>query len=225
MVAGWLIEARTVKRAAPLDHSLARLDVDLGPESVPAANLESVISPDGTRLVYLARSSDGKRLLATRLLNQTQVTFLTGTENGAVPFFSPDGQWIGFIAGGQMKKISVQGGAVITICDSGISGGASWGKDQNIVFAAGATSSLMRVSSAGGKPQPLTMVGENGDATHRWPQILPGGRSALFTSHKIITGFDDATIESVVLSTGARKTVLRGATTADTSAQATSPDT
>src|SRR6185436_9090365 len=69
---------------------------------------------------------------------------------------------------------------------------------------------LMRISPTGGKPVPLTKTGEHGDATHRYPQILPGAKTALFTSHKIVTGFDDATIEAVSLATGERKVVMRG---------------
>ena len=95
-----------------------RLSVDLGPEAVVGPSTTAVISPDGTRLVFPARGSDGKQMLATRLLDQTSSSMLTGTENGFDPFFSPDGQWVGFFADGKLKKISVQGGAATTLCDA-----------------------------------------------------------------------------------------------------------
>jgi serine/threonine-protein kinase len=193
----------------PQDRPLIRLNVDLGPEAIRGVVLEPRISPDGTLMVFPATSPGGKPQLAVRSLDGPRITFLAGTENATSPFFSPDGHWIGFLAGGKLKRVPVQGGAVVTIADTGALG-ASWGEDQNIVFAPGAVSPLLRVSADGGKPQPLTKVGDKGDATHRWPQVLPGGRAVLFTSHKIVAGFDDATIEAMVFRTGERKTLVRG---------------
>jgi serine/threonine-protein kinase len=94
-----------------VDHPLTRLTVDLGPEAVTGLNLTVAISPDGRRLVFPARGPDGKQLLARRLLDQAQPTLLPGTQGGADPFFSPDGQWIGFFVGNQLKRISIEGGA------------------------------------------------------------------------------------------------------------------
>ncbi len=204
-------------RVAPLQrHPLMRLSVDLGPEVVRGPALEARISPNGRLLVFLARTPDGKQQLATRSLDGPRITFLAGTENATFPFFSQDGQWIAFFADGRLKKIAVQGGAVVTIANPAVPHvgasvfGASWGDDQNIVYTPGSVNPLVRVSANGGKLEPLTKLGDKGDATHRWPQVLAGGRAVLFTSHKIISGFDDATIEAVIVSTGERKTVLRG---------------
>ena len=202
---------------APLlpDRPLVRLNVDLGPEAVPGSVLETKISPDGRRLAFIARAPDGKPQLAIRPLDRSQTTLLAGTENAVAPFFSLDGQWIGFFADGKLKKIAVQGGAVVTIANANAAAtGASWGDDQTIVTS-GILSHLQSVSANGGAFHRLltkagTRLGEQGDATHRWPQILRGGRAVLFTSHKIVTGFDDAAIEAVVVATGERKTVLRG---------------
>jgi hypothetical protein len=85
------------------------------PEAMAGLNLTVAISSDGRRLVYPARRPDGKQLLATRLLHQAQAALLPGTESGRDPFFDPDGQWIGFFAGTQLKKISVQGGAPVIL--------------------------------------------------------------------------------------------------------------
>ena len=114
---------------------LMRLSVDLGPDAVAGQFTTTAISPDGTRLVFPIKSSDGKQMLATRLIEQTSSTLLSGTENGRDPFFSPDGQWIGFFADGKMKKISVQGGAPVALCDAPNARGASWGEDGNIIVA------------------------------------------------------------------------------------------
>src|ERR1700682_5699139 len=66
------------------------------------------------------------------------------------PFFSPDGAWIGFGAGGQLKKVSVEGGAAVVLCDAPGLLGASWGDDQQIVFTPGGTTALVRVAASGG---------------------------------------------------------------------------
>jgi predicted Ser/Thr protein kinase len=105
----------------PVEHPLMRLSVDLGPDAVAGARITAVLSPDGTRIVFPVKSGQ----LATRLLDQPKATPISGTEGGATPFFSPDGQWIGFAAGGKLKKVAAQGGAAITLCDaSNFTGGS-----------------------------------------------------------------------------------------------------
>jgi serine/threonine-protein kinase len=86
---------------------------------------------------------------------------LAGTENAADPFFSPDGQWIGFFADQKMKKISVQGGTAVTLCDARSARGASWDKDGSIIVNPRTTSDgLFRVPAAGGTPQAITKPGK-----------------------------------------------------------------
>ncbi|HTK28088.1 MAG TPA: protein kinase [Vicinamibacterales bacterium] len=209
--AGWL---QWASRGAP-EAPLIRLSMDLGPGAVHTPVLETAISPDGRRVAYIVRSADGAAQLATRSLDQSSPVLLAGTQNASSPFFSPDGHWIGFFADGRLKKIDVQGGAVVTIANAAATMGASWGEDQNIYFTATAVSPIMRVAANGGTPEPLltaagAKLGARGDATHRWPQVLPGARAVLFTSHKIVAGFDDATIEAAVIATGERKTVVKG---------------
>ena len=119
----------------PVDRPLVRLDVDLGSDvSLPApARASSVsISPDGTRLVY---ASGTPSRLFMRRLDQPKATELPGTQGAAAPFFSPDGQWVGFILGAKVNKISVEGGAVVPVgSEAGL--GASWGEDGTVFLAA-----------------------------------------------------------------------------------------
>ncbi len=198
----------------PVDRPLMRFSADLGPEAVEGLNITAAISPDGTRLAFVARGPGGRQQLATRLLDQAQATVLSGTENAADPFFSPDGQWIGFFADQKMKKISVQGGAAVTLCECDVLAprGASWGEDDSIVVTlrANAGIGLSRLPAAGGTPQVTTKPGDKGEATHRWPQILPGGHAVLFTGNTRASGHDDANIEVVSLKTGQWKVVQRG---------------
>jgi serine/threonine-protein kinase len=166
------------------------------------------ISPDGTRLALVVRTASGKQQLGTRLLQQSQVNLLSGTENASGPFFSPDGEWIGFSADGKLKKISVAGGAPITLCEAPNLRGASWGDDGNIIAALGVAEPLSLVPSSGGRPVPLTKLSP-GERTHRYPQVLPGGQTVLFVAATGVGIYDDATID-VVSRSGVRKTVYRG---------------
>ena len=187
---------------------LVRLDVDLGSDVSLSAlsGTATILSPDGTRLVY---ASQGK--LFTRRLDQSKATGLAGTEGAASPFFSPDGQWIAFFAQGKLRKISLEGGAAITLCDAPLARGGSWGEDGTIIAALSNNGGLWRIPSAGGAPTRLTQLAP-GEATNRWPQILPGGKAVLFTSHTSAGGFDGANIEVMTLADHRRKTLQRGGT-------------
>ncbi len=196
----------------PADRPLMRFSADLGPEAVQGPRITAAISPDGARLAFVARGPGGKEQLATRLLDQATATLLSGTENAADPFFSPDGQWIGFFADGKMKKISVQGGAAVTLCDVVSPRGASWGEDGSIIVTLNGARGfgLSRVPAAGGTPQAITKPGDKGEVTHRWPQILPGGQVVIFTGNTVVTSHDDANIEVLSLKSGQWKVVQRG---------------
>jgi serine/threonine-protein kinase len=201
VVAGWL----AWRAARPVDLPLTLLSVDLGPDAMEDINDRAVISPDGRRLVFMARGPNGKKQLATRLLDQAVATVLPGTENGSDQFFSPDSQWVGFFAEGKLKKIPVQGGASETLCDAKSNGGASWGEDETIIGALQYEYGLSRVSAAGGTPQPLTRLGE-GEMAQGWPQILPGGQAILFTSTARSTA-KVVSIKAMSLKSGVTKTL------------------
>jgi serine/threonine-protein kinase len=150
--------------------------------------------------------------LYVRRLAQLQATALAGTTGARDPFFSPDGQWLGFFADGKLKKISVAGGAAVTLADAPSDRGGAWGDDGSIVFMpnAGPAGPLMRISSAGGgKPEAVTTLAE-GEVTHRWPQVLPGARAILYTAHSAPNTLDNANIVVQTLPAGAPKIVHRG---------------
>jgi serine/threonine-protein kinase len=206
--AGWY----RATRPAP-SRPLIRLNAEIASDTPLArANVNAnmlALSPDGTRLALTLRGADGKVRLHTRLLNQIQMTPLAGTDDASFPFFSPAGDWIGFFADGKLKKISVEGGAAVTLCDAPNGRGASWGDDGNIIAALDTRGVLSRVPSAGGTPVPVTKL-NSGENTHRWLQVLPGGQAVLFTASTVATSYDDANIDVISLKTGERKTVARG---------------
>jgi hypothetical protein len=123
---------------------LVRLDVNLGHDIYLSAlgSTDAIISPYGGRLAHLSRGR-----IFTRRLDQASATELTITQGATSPFFSPDGQWIGFFAGEKLRKISVEGGAEVALCDAGASyTGADWGEDGNIVAGLRVSAGLSQVS-------------------------------------------------------------------------------
>jgi hypothetical protein len=139
------------------------------------------LSPDGSAVIYNARHGTTSRLYL-RSMDRFESTSLPGAESGYIPFFSPDGQWIGFFAGGKLKKVSVNGGQAVTLCEAPTPRGASWGPDDTIVFTPTLRmSSLMRIPAAGGTAEKLTQLNTDlKEVTHRWPEILPGGKALVF---------------------------------------------
>jgi Tol biopolymer transport system component len=177
-----------------------------------------VISPDGTTLAFVGRTvgTDAPRLYVRRL-DQLQARALAGTESASNPFFSPDGQWLGFFTGlgsGKLNVVPVSGGAVTPLADVpfGLQNrGGSWGPDGSIIFAPNPArgSILMHVSRTGGPVHPVTKL-EGREVTHRWPQVLPGGMSVLFTAHSQTGSYDQANLVVASLNGDSRKIVHRG---------------
>jgi len=196
-------------RPAPLPTPSMRMSAEIGaPVSLVVDRGPSVVlSPDGTRLAFLAQDAKQQRQIYVRSVDQLQAAPLAGTEGARDPFFSPDGAWIAFFADGKLKKIAVQGGAAVTLCDATTPRGGAWGEDDSIVFTPEGRGSLFHVSSAGGKPEPLTeLIQSKGELTHRWPQVLPGGKAVLFTV-QMPGGFGAGSVVLQLLKSGERRTV------------------
>ena len=174
------------------------------------------VSPDGQRIVYVGERRDGEEVLYLRLTRELEAVMIPGTENSRGPFFSPDGEWVGFQAGGKLRKVSVLGGPPTTLCDAPEFRGGTWGSDGTIVFAPTRDGGLVRVSDAGGEPETLTPPEDTADAdagvSHRWPQYLPGNRSVIFTTDFGSGGFANAGISAFDFETGIVKDLVKGAT-------------
>ena len=195
----------------PVDHPLVRLNVDLGADiSLPPPTFGGsvvAISPDGTRLVYASAAVPGASTkLFTRRLDQPNATELPGTQGATAPFFSPDGQWVGFFAGGKMNKVSVEGGAVVPLGNFGADAGASWGEDGNIFVTS--IRKIFRISAAGGPAQTISEP-VNDELGLDTPNILPGGKAVLLAVD-YPGPVDKTLIEVLTLADRHRKILLRG---------------
>jgi len=195
-----------------VSYPLLRLDVDLGADvSLPSLEIPTgtnfAISPDETRLVY---ASGTPTKLFLRRLDQPKAAALPGTEGEVGPFFSPDGQWIGFWVNGKLNKISVEGGAAIPLGVTGAFFGAEWAEDGSILVSDGLGKGLLRIPAAGGAPERIAEVGK-GQLFLFVPQLLPGGKAVLFSAFAARTGNAGGyTIEAITLADRHRKVVATG---------------
>jgi Tol biopolymer transport system component/predicted Ser/Thr protein kinase len=170
---------------------------------------ELAISPDGTRMVYAAGQNLNSIQLYLRAMDGLDARAIPGTEVAAGPFFSPDGQWIGFSAGGKLKKVSLSGGPPVSLADVAPAGGAfgaNWSSQGTIAFAPRVGSPIQQVSDAGGSVQPLTGLEKGILSGHGYPELLPSGTGLLFS---IFTG--GANVRKIVvqsLKTGERRELL-----------------
>jgi aminoglycoside phosphotransferase (APT) family kinase protein len=161
------------------------------------------LSPDGTKLAYVAMTQGGSApQIYVRAMNTMETRSIPGTEGATDPFFSPDSQSLGFFADGHLKKISVNGGAALTLADAPTNYGASWGSQGMIVFAPDLTG-FQQVAEGGGAPQPLTHL-EKGDVTHTAPKFLPSGKAVLF-NYGLPGG-----VAVETLGTGERRNLIQG---------------
>ncbi len=202
---GWL------RPEAEPERAVSRLTVDVPPEQAltwpndPAVAL----SPDGRRLVYVGGSGNDRKLYV-RSLDQLEARPIPDTEGAGSAFFSPDGDWVGFYTSSpvKLKKVRVDSGLPITLCDAQDPWGASWGPDDAILFTPDDHSGLSRVSASGGAPSVVTTLdATRGESSHRWPDILPGGKAALFT---ILTATGTFRIGLLSLDTGKHRVLLDG---------------
>jgi len=179
-VAAWVLRPDPHVREPVSSHFDIGLPGKMDFSDLPSANLPIAISGDGRSLVFLA-TVDGTRRLYLRHLDSFEARALNGTEGATNPFFSPNGQWIGFHAGSSLQKVSVEGGAPLEITSSpaALFGGATWTEDDTIVFAYQTYGPLYRVSSDGGEAVPLTAL-KRDEFGHQFPTPLPGGKDILF---------------------------------------------
>jgi hypothetical protein len=155
---------------------VARFVLPVAARQIASGDL--AVSPDGADVAY-STGRQGARMLYLRELAKPDTA--TEFEGASQPFFSPDSQWVGFFAGGKMKKVSVRGGAPVTLADAPSLRGAHWGDNDSIVFAPNGRSGLFQVSANGGPAAILTTLDEaRMETSHRDPHWLPGANAVLY---------------------------------------------
>jgi Tol biopolymer transport system component len=220
----WSTAGRAPASETPIRTSVV-LPANRPVSMVGAPTRALALSPDGTQLVYVGTNLDapvdqpgGREQLHLRSLGTLAVRDLPATLGANQPFFSPDGQWVGFFTGdnasgaGALKKIALAGGNPITLVEK-INGSAAsfgvWAEDGTIIFGT-ISSGLRRVSAEGGAATALTTLdAAKGEQWHSFPALTPSSRAVLFTvrsSPGLTFGID-----AVMLATGARRVVLENA--------------
>jgi serine/threonine protein kinase/Tol biopolymer transport system component len=141
------------------------------------------ISPDGSKLAFIAISADGKRSLWVRPLDATGAIRLPGTEGAIGPFWDPTSRWIAFGADSKLQKIDVRGGQPQVLCDA--AGGVvegTWSRDGIILFS-DVGRSMRRVSTDGGSAAVVLPLDESRRENGQFmPQFLRDGRRFLYYS-------------------------------------------
>jgi eukaryotic-like serine/threonine-protein kinase len=141
------------------------------------------ISPDGRYLVFSANGANGTQLYL-RALDSTSSQPLAGTEGAMFPFWSPDSRSIAFFTDDKLKRIEVSGGMPVTICNSALGRGGSWGVDGTIIAALSYNTGIWKVAAGGGTPVQVTALDASTYSSHRWPWFLPDGKHFLYVAVK-----------------------------------------
>jgi len=197
----------------PVPPRVSRLLVaSAGTAALAINGSDLAITPDGSRVVYVGNR--GTQLFVRALDALEPVAIASGSGAGlSAPFVSPDGQWVGFIDDGTLRKVAITGGPPVTLARlNDPARGATWAPDDTIIFAtSNPATGLQRVSAAGGTLEVLTRPDHaQGEADHLWPEIVPGGRAVLFTITSQTGGLETAQVAVRDLRTGTQKVLLRG---------------
>ena len=165
------------------------------------------VSTDGTRLIYAAQHA-GRPRLFLRTVDRDTPQLIDGSDGATDPFFSPDGEWIGFFAHGSLKKLRVTGGTPVALCAARAGAGATWLADGTIVFGGGPAGGLARVSEDGGEPVVLARpTAGSHELTYGWPDVLPNDDGIIYT----VTSLAGNRVVLLDLDSGESRTLIASA--------------
>jgi eukaryotic-like serine/threonine-protein kinase len=208
-VAVWNLKTSPVTNPGP--ESRFTLTVPAGVE-LPAEAFGSAVavSPDSRHVAFAGKRGTTVQLYL-RSIQNAEAKVLAGTEGATQPFFSPDGRWLAFFAASKLKKLAIDGGVPVVICDAPASRGGFWGDNGSIVFSPQARGfGIFQVSADGGVAKQVTEIDkDNGETSHRLPELLPGGDTVLFTAYG--STYQDVSILAQSLKSGERHVLVAGA--------------
>ncbi len=196
--------------------NLSKRFIIIPPSDAPLAMAQGTdiaVSPDGKRIVYVASTGTSTQLYI-RLLNEYEVKPIIGTNGASMPFFSPDGEWLGYYSSSDRKimKIPILSGKSVPleICSATWVFSAHWGEDDSIFLGSSSGSGIRRVSAGGGEPEEITSLdSEEHEIAHDSPVLLPDGNTLLFAVRKE-EGPEEGLIVAQNLKTGERKSLIKG---------------
>ncbi|HKI83505.1 MAG TPA: protein kinase [Candidatus Krumholzibacteria bacterium] len=200
-------DSQILQLSVPLPYGMT---LDGGPEQMYMA-----ISRDGETVAYVGREEEATKLYLRRL-NETEARGISDTDGANNPFFSPDGDWLGFFSNGYLRKVSTRGGGPVDLCPVQVNRGGTWLPDDTIVFSPGFATPLVKIGAAGGTPEPLTKIDTAiNERTHRWPARL-GDDWIMFTVGDMNSpgDYEDAHIDAISMKSGKRITLIEHASMA-----------
>jgi len=204
--AAWML-----KPTASSEGQITRLSIAL-PDGDRIFNPDTPsldISSDGRYVAYAA-VHEGVQRLMLRTRDGVTSQALPGTDGAGGPFFSPDGKSIGFFSRSRLRTIGIESSETKDLADAPNPRGGWWAEDGFIYYAAGGGDGISKILSRGGTPSPVTKLDRSkGEISHRWPQVLPGGKAMLMSAW---TGpaRDNRFVQVVRLDTGQRETIATG---------------
>jgi serine/threonine-protein kinase len=193
--------------------AITRFDVQ-PPDGAAALSLvfrpAVALAANGSSAAFVA-AAEGMTRIYVRTRADATPHVIPGSERGTGPTLSPDGKWVAFFAGGEIRKARIDGEAA-TIATARDVRGISWSDDGMLFLTSDSAAPLMSMPAAGGPLRPVTTLAA-GERTHRWPQALPGGKSVLFTVGTLARpdSYDGGNIDVVIVGTGERRVVIKGA--------------
>lgn len=189
---------------------VARLSMPLAGDGLANASRSSIaLSPDGQSVAFIAGRPPQTRLYIRRFDNADPHA-IPGTTGAEAPFFSPDGAKVAFFEGGRLKRVSLSGGAPVTLCAASRPQGGCWVEPDFIYFIPDWQAPLMRIPGGGGTPEPVVQPDmAAGEIALLCPEILPTGNTALMAVWTG-SGYDSALIVAVDLRTGQRRPLVHG---------------
>jgi len=212
---------RTAPAAPAAEEVVVAQSLPAGLRVAQTDLLELAVSRDGRRQAVAVETEAGTTQILLRDLSEPEPRLLPGTEGAHTPFFSPDGEDVGYFVDTDLRRVSIRGGPSLRV-GSGAAGifanrGAAWSRDGYIYFPKSTGAGISRVSENGGEAEAVTQLDPARDErTHRWPTVLPDGSAVLFTCDTSATTefYDDARIEAVRLATGERTVLIEGSSMA-----------
>ena len=175
-VLGWTALSLSRQSVPPIGPTL-RASLAIPDQLQP---LDFEIAPDGRALAYMRRSAtEMLREIVVRDLASSAVTVLPDSIQGEMPFWSSDGRAVGFLAGGKLRTVALDGGARRVLGDQALAGGAAWGPDGTIIVAG--ADGIFRVVASGARVRLTTVDRAQHERAHLWPRFLPDGRRFLFS--------------------------------------------